>query len=57
MAVKEAVRAMENLTVRESFELLKSKSLPLYRQMFSSTDAEEGPKAFAEKRSADFKGR
>ena len=56
MALKEAVRAMENLTVRESFELLKSKSLPLYRQMFSSTDAEEGPKAFAEKRSADFKG-
>ena len=57
MAVTEAVRAMENLTVRESFELLKSKSLPLYRQMFSSTDAEEGPKAFAEKRSADFKRR
>ena len=57
MARKEAVRAMENLSIRESFELLKSGSLPLYQQMFSSADALEGPSAFTEKRSADFKGR
>ena len=57
MALKEAVRAMENLSIRESLELLKSGSLPLYQQMFSSADALEGPSAFTEKRSADFKGR
>ncbi len=57
MALKEVVRAMENLSMRESFDLLKSGSLPLYQQMSSSADAREGPKAFADKRSADFKGR
>ena len=57
MALKEVVRAIENLSIRESFELVKSGSLPLYQQMFSSADAQEGPSAFAQKRSADFKGR
>ena len=55
-AVKEVVRATENLDMAACYALLRSGKVPAYEAMLHSEDAQEGPKAFAEKRKAVWRG-
>ncbi|HUW15709.1 MAG TPA: enoyl-CoA hydratase-related protein [Actinomycetes bacterium] len=56
-AVLEVVRETDGLDVREGFQLLRSGTLPAYAAMLSSADADEGPRAFAERRPPVWRGR
>jgi crotonobetainyl-CoA hydratase len=56
-AVLEVIRETEGMATDEAFELLRNGALPTYRAMQHSEDALEGPRAFAEKRSPQWKGR
>ncbi|MDI2030500.1 enoyl-CoA hydratase-related protein [Saccharopolyspora sp. TS4A08] len=56
-AVKEIIRRTESLDVESGYHLLRSGDLPNYRAMLDSADAEEGPRAFAEKRPPRWEGR
>jgi len=56
-AIKEAVHLSENLTFEESCAALRSKTWPAFMKMLESSDAQEGAKAFVEKREPDWKGR
>lgn len=56
-AVLEVMRATEGMRVDEAFALLRDGDLPAYRAMIASEDALEGPRAFAEGRSPQWKGR
>jgi len=51
-ASKQLIRATQGATDEEFYE----RQLPLQRAVFTSNDAKEGPKAFAEKRSPDWTG-
>jgi crotonobetainyl-CoA hydratase len=56
-AVKEVLRETEGQTVAQAYQQLRSGSLPGYRAMLTSDDAQEGPRAFGEKRAPHWSGR
>jgi crotonobetainyl-CoA hydratase len=56
-ASKEVTRATAALAVQDAYTLLRSGNLPTYSQMLTSADAQEGPRAFAEKREPVWQGR
>ena len=55
-SVKELLRAIEGDTIQKAFDTMRTADLPIYRQMLSSDDAQEGVSAFVEKREAKFEG-
>jgi crotonobetainyl-CoA hydratase len=56
-AVQEVLAATSGLDVRDGFRLMRSGDLAAYERMLRSQDAVEGPRAFAEKRSPQWRGR
>lgn len=56
-ALKEVLRKTEALDVEAGYARMRGGELPRYRTMLNSADAEEGPRAFAEKRTPRWTGR
>ena len=56
-AVQEILAATSGLDVRDGFARLRAGDLTSYARMQGSEDAVEGPRAFAEKREPQWKGR
>jgi crotonobetainyl-CoA hydratase len=56
-AVQEVLAQTANLDVRDGFARMRSGELPAYATMLGSEDAVEGPRAFAEKRTPEWRGR
>jgi crotonobetainyl-CoA hydratase len=56
-AALEIMRATEGADVAEGYRIMRGDGLPAYRQMLSSDDAREGPRAFAERRPPRWTGR
>ena len=56
-AVLEVLAATEGLGVREGFAVQRSGRLPHYQAVLGSQDADEGARAFAEKRPPTWQGR
>jgi len=55
--IKDLVRRTATLGVQDSFDLLRSGAVESYQRMLHSADAQEGPRAFAEKRKPVWQGR
>lgn len=55
-AVKAVLAATEQMTVERAFSVLRDGSIPAYDRAMESTDAEEGPRAFAEGREPVWRG-
>lgn len=57
-AMKEVMRHIEMLPMRNAIEAVRpaGPELPVYRRMWASPDATEGPRAFLEKRSPVWRG-
>jgi crotonobetainyl-CoA hydratase len=56
-AIKEITRRTEGQRVEDAFAALRGPGMPAYRAVLASQDAEEGPRAFAEKRRPVWTGR
>jgi crotonobetainyl-CoA hydratase len=56
-AIKETVHGTLDLSIVEAFRRIKAREFPTYAAMLESEDHDEGPKAFAEKRTPRWKGR
>lgn len=56
-ALLQVLRVTETLSVRDGFQSLRSGKLEAYGAMLRSDDAQEGPRAFAEKRAPVWRGR
>jgi len=56
-AVLEILRRTEGSSVRDGYAVLRGGALPAYRAMLDSEDAQEGARAFAERRKPRWRGR
>ncbi|WP_421846563.1 enoyl-CoA hydratase-related protein [Novosphingobium sp.] len=56
-AARDILRAAEGLEVEAGYKLMRSDCIPSYQAMLKSDDALEGPRAFAEGRAPEWKGR
>ena len=56
-AAKDVIRATRNLDVEAGYAAMRSGAIPSYQRAIHSADAEEGPRAFAEGRNPEWKGR
>ena len=56
-AARDILRATEGVEVEEGYKLMRSGEILSYRAMLESDDVLEGPRAFAEGRAPDSKGR
>lgn len=56
-AARDILRATEGVEVEEGYKLMRSGAIPSYRAMLESDDVIEGPRAFAEGRAPEWKGR
>ncbi len=55
-AIKSVMRSTEMMGLEEAYELMRSGKIEAYDKMLNSEDAKEGPIAFSEKRSPEWKG-
>lgn len=56
-AIKAVMNATEATSVADGYRLMRDGAIPAYRAMLASEDAQEGPRAFAEKRPPAWRGR
>lgn len=56
-AIKETVRATQNMDFQDGIDLLNAQGLPTVKKLYNSEDMHEGALAFAEKRKPVWKGK
>lgn len=56
-AIKEVLRDSEKMSIAETFQAIRERRFPVHAAMLRSEDHAEGPRAFAEKRKPNWKGR